>query len=306
MQPIWDLEKRRIERQRQFTQDLDPDDQRNSRSVESEGLRRNRRAELLDRRRRVRAPDENDIHETNLSEQDILAVLSQPEQVISIEQLNQIRKMLSGKVINSPEQLIKYNVIHSLSTFLDNNDPNNIEQALWCLSNIAATDGENTKAVAYSDAFAKILLLMEHPNEQISQQAIWCIANISGESQDLLQYCDQHGVGQKAVDIIKLYIKPHEHPQHSRLDQKSSSTSAKYKNALKKKPCPAVAHSVFLLSNLVRRKIKDVSSKADYALVALCNVLATTDFENENEYEIIQDCVEALNGIGAERDQSAQ
>ncbi|KAA6403652.1 MAG: hypothetical protein EZS28_000827 [Streblomastix strix] len=114
----------------------------------------------------------------------------------------------------------------------DNDDPNNVESA-----------------IAYSDAFEKILALLEHTNEQISHQAIWCIGNICGDSVELAQFCDQHEVGQKAVHILEQFIIPHESPYHHSIQ---NSTNAKFRNIQKIKPCLVVKYSVFLLRNIVR------------------------------------------------------
>ncbi|KAA6393974.1 MAG: hypothetical protein EZS28_010501 [Streblomastix strix] len=225
---------------------------------------------------------------------------------LSVEQLMHLRHMLSVSKSINPEILINHNIIHFLSQFLDHKDQNIIIDALWCLSNITALQKEYAKAVAYSDAFPKIIILVDSSNNYIIDHALLCLANISGYSKELRKLCIEQGVGQKAVLILETHMSPHE-CIYVNMPKPSGDISSNQKIAQKKNQiCPILCQAAFLIRNILINNTKNNTSENDYALLPICKALTQIDLKNENEHEIANYLIEALNYIEACRPNVAQ
>lgn len=101
-----------------------------------------------------------------------------------------IRKLLSKEDKVPAESIIEKGGLLTLATLLDSDNPNIQFEALWALTNIAATE-HTAKLATTADVpnevnlVPKILCLMKSKDIRIVEQAYWCIGNIAGDNSNL-------------------------------------------------------------------------------------------------------------------------
>ncbi|KAA6359329.1 MAG: putative importin alpha protein, partial [Streblomastix strix] len=223
-----DREKRRALRFKEAESSADAKELRNARENESVILRAEKRQQFLGKRRRFNTDDAHPtITEFNKNSFASLAAgLSYSDQNQQLSALVSLRKVTSQNEQQNDVQdlFVEFGLIENLSHLLDNNNTNIEEEALWCLTNVAAGSSQCVRAVAYSTAIEKIVAYVASPNPKLCSQALWCLANICADSDEIKEYVNQFGIYHQLEGLL------------SSLDQLSSNV---------------LGNAVFLLSNLI-------------------------------------------------------
>ncbi|TDH72177.1 hypothetical protein CCR75_006113 [Bremia lactucae] len=197
---------RRIaDRMQSFKKGIDTDENRRRREETTIQIRKTRREERLNQRRRMipmevrngashehsgtpisTAPDDpmRLIHGVNVSELPTIAAMIQSrdlmEQSIAVSKL---RGLLSLDVNPPIEEVINLGIVPLLVEFLrQHNRPEMQFEAAWALTNIASGTTEHTKVVIRHGAVELLCALLLSSNEDVCEQAIWALGNIAGDS----------------------------------------------------------------------------------------------------------------------------
>ncbi|KAA6394310.1 MAG: hypothetical protein EZS28_010162 [Streblomastix strix] len=183
---------------------------------------------------------------------------------------------------------LKLDIISILSRSLDSANKDIVEETLWTMSNMAAGQSYDTRAIAFSDAFEKIIKFMDSPEKKIAMQAIWCMSNICGDNVELLNFCLDKEIFPKALLILN--------------------------NSLNSKSEMLIRQSVFLITNLLRCNktlkqdmiIRGQSGKEQNLsdiVSPLCNAFQYFDVNSIRDFQTIRDIIQALGYLLIRNDQ---
>lgn len=181
-------------------------------------LRKNKREEVLAKRRNMAALTEssndgatNDfLHSAdNDGLQDILPGIIQKMLSNDLsEQLNgsiALRQLLS-KEDNPPiRQVLDSGILPRLIEFIGVNQPDQLQhEASWAITNLCSGSSEDTARVVNANILPPMVQLIDSNNIDVKEQAIWCISNIAGDSPEHRDMCVKIGVIAKLLDCFEL------------------------------------------------------------------------------------------------------
>ncbi|KAK2358353.1 importin subunit alpha-2 [Trifolium repens] len=147
-------------------------------------IRKNKREESLQKKRREGEPSQFPTVETkqieNLSA--MIAGVSSNDSVAQLEATIKFRTILSKG--NPPiEEVVQSGVVPRFVEFLVREDTPQLQfEAAWALTNIASGTSENTKIVIDHGAVPLFVALLSSPINEIRDQAVWALGNIAGDS----------------------------------------------------------------------------------------------------------------------------
>jgi len=173
-------------RKKEFKKGIDTDDLRRERGDEAYQIRKQKREEILSKRRHhVQTPqNSSDEQKNKYWNENIQNVYSNVPNVV-MEALSFIRKQMSFP--NPPiRELIKANVIPKIIEILSYTEyPSHQKEAAWILTNAVSGASEQTRYILDNtlliDYIGKCFQL---PNRSLKEECIWCIANIAGEGRE--------------------------------------------------------------------------------------------------------------------------
>ncbi|CAJ0955167.1 unnamed protein product, partial [Mesorhabditis belari] len=120
------------------------------------------------------------------------------------EAVQQIRKMLSTERNPPVDQLIASGVLPVLVKCLEKGFNVNIQfEAAWALTNIASGTSEQTAAVVDAGAIPLFLELLTSENVNVCEQAVWALGNIIGDGPHYRDYCIQLGLVPPLLSFIR-------------------------------------------------------------------------------------------------------
>ncbi|KAK6760102.1 hypothetical protein RB195_021567 [Necator americanus] len=174
---------------------------RNSRVDEAVTIRKDKREDLLSKRRNINAQDENVVrssaqmgpYDSNLLHQ-IVAMARSNDPNIKLGAVQQARKMLSSDRNPPIDDLISSDILPILVNCLVSDDVNLQFEAAWALTNIASGTSEQTQAVVNAGAVPLFLQLLSSGNMNVCEQAVWALGNIIGDGPHFRDYCLQLGI----------------------------------------------------------------------------------------------------------------
>ncbi|KAE8896580.1 Importin subunit alpha-1b [Phytophthora fragariae] len=191
------------ERMRSFKKGIDADETRRRREDTTVQIRKSRREERLNQRRRMipavadsamnveamQSPSSPDVPMRSLngvSVSDLPKIAAMIQSLDPMEQSNavsKLRRLLSLE--NNPpiQEVINLGVVPLLVEFLKQHDRPEVQfEAAWALTNIASGTTEHTEVVISCGAVELLCGLLLSPNEDVCEQAVWALGNISGDS----------------------------------------------------------------------------------------------------------------------------
>ncbi|KAH7476271.1 hypothetical protein KRP22_000111 [Phytophthora ramorum] len=190
------------ERMRSFKKGIDADETRRRREDTTVQIRKSRREERLNQRRRMipmqdhsamnmatpmqTNPDVtmrslNGVSVVDLPK--IAATIQSLDPVAQSNAVSKLRRLLSLE--NNPpiQEVINLGVVPLLVEFLRQHDRPEMQfEAAWALTNIASGTTEHTEVVISCGAVELLCGLLLSPNEDVCEQAVWALGNISGDS----------------------------------------------------------------------------------------------------------------------------
>ncbi|KAG3116381.1 Importin subunit alpha-1b [Phytophthora idaei] len=193
------------DRMRSFKKGIDADETRRRREDTTIQIRKNRREERLNQRRRMipmeqssvismetamqttsTSPDEPMRSLNGVSVSDLPKIAAMIQSLDPMEQSNavsKLRRLLSLETNPPIEEVINLGVVPLLVEFLKQHDRPEMQfEAAWALTNIASGTTEHTEVVISCGAVELLCTLLLSPNEDVCEQAVWALGNISGDS----------------------------------------------------------------------------------------------------------------------------
>jgi hypothetical protein len=182
---------------------LDAKELRRRREENSIQLRKQKRDDVLSKRRTlgpINSRDEmdDDGDEANsmrsdgaevddqqfLLTRDMIDGLMQDENLpLLIESAQKIRKLLSREPQPPFDDVIQNNLVPRLAHLLEfNEDPLIQFEVAWILTNICSGTTEQTRVVVESGALPRLVALMNSPDTRVCEQAVWALGNIVGDN----------------------------------------------------------------------------------------------------------------------------
>uniref|UniRef100_A0AAV1T9B0 Importin subunit alpha n=1 Tax=Peronospora matthiolae TaxID=2874970 RepID=A0AAV1T9B0_9STRA len=190
------------ERMRSFKKGIDVDDSRRRREDTTVRIRKNRREERLNQRRRMIATAHSPVltqdasmprastcskgstNTVNVSElPKIAAMIQSLDQIEASSAVCKLRRLLALEHEPPIQQVINLGVVPLLVDFLRRHDRPEMQfEAAWALTNIASGTTEHTAEVIRCGAVELLCGLLLSPNEDVCEQAVWALGNIAGDS----------------------------------------------------------------------------------------------------------------------------
>ncbi|WKY15203.1 hypothetical protein Q1695_000585 [Nippostrongylus brasiliensis] len=184
---------------------------KSSRVDEAVTIRKDKREDLLSKRRNINVPDENHAwtstqkgpFDSNLLHQIVMMARSD-DPATKLGAVQQARKMLSSDRNPPIDDLISSDILPILVNCLVSDDVNLQFEAAWALTNIASGTSEQTQAVVNAGAVPLFLELLSSGNMNVCEQAVWALGNIIGDGPHFRDYC----LGLGILPLLLNFITP--------------------------------------------------------------------------------------------------
>uniref|UniRef100_A0A7S0QX25 Importin subunit alpha n=2 Tax=Pyramimonas obovata TaxID=1411642 RepID=A0A7S0QX25_9CHLO len=186
---------RQNDRAKTFKKLQSDDDARRKRGEHLVEIRKNKRAEELQKKRREGAPEEEVADNTNLANTaatvqakleglpHLVTGVYSEDTKLQLEATTHFRKLLSIERSPPIEEVIKANVVPRFVQFLQRHDTPQLQfEAAWALTNIASGTSEHTRVVIDHGAVPIFVQLLSSSNDDVREQAVWALGNIAGDS----------------------------------------------------------------------------------------------------------------------------
>ncbi|KAJ6319020.1 hypothetical protein OIU76_014376, partial [Salix suchowensis] len=237
---------------------VDADEGRRRREDNMVEIRKNKREESLQKKRR----------EGLLVQQFPAAVLSSSNMENKLESLP---SMVAGvwsddsnlqleATTQFRKEVIQAGVVPRFVEFLVREDFHQLQfEAAWALTNIASGTSENTKVVIDHGAVPIFVKLLGSPSDDVREQAVWALGNVAGDSPKCRDLVLSHGA------LVPLLAQLNEHAKLSMLRNATWTLS----NFCRGKPQPSfeqVRPALPALERLVHSTDEEVLTDACWAL----------------------------------------
>ncbi|XP_058730650.1 importin subunit alpha-2-like [Vicia villosa] len=165
---------------------VDANDGRRRREDNMIEIRKNKREESLQKKRRegLQSQEQSPTLDKKLESLPSMVVgVCSDDRSAQLEATILFRKLLSIEQSPPIESVIQSGVVPRLVEFLAREDFPQLQfEAAWTLTNIASGTSENTKVVVDHGAVPAFVSLLRSPIDEVREQAAWALGNIAGDS----------------------------------------------------------------------------------------------------------------------------
>ena len=256
----------------------DADDLRRRRNEVSVELRKNKKDEMMSKRRNVGPEEEGPLSplsenkpaQPQLSIEEIQNGIQCQDPHKQLQATQAARKILSRERNPPIDVMINLGIMPRLVEFLSHfdNAPLQFESA-WALTNIASGTPDQTKAVVNSGAVPHFIKLLRSPDENVKEQAVWALGNIAGDGPAMRDFVINNGV----IPPLLALVSPQTPTPFLRNVTWTISNLCRNKNP--SPPFEVVRECLPVLAKLIEHVDKEVLADACWALSYL------TDGPNE-------------------------
>lgn len=192
----------------------DKDELRRRRNEVSVELRKNKKDDMLSKRRNV-ATDEEPLSPLQDQESKQAAALLSIEEIqngiLCGDPVRQFQATQSARKILSRERnppidvFINLGILPRLVEFLGRVEQPNLQfEAAWALTNIASGSSEQTKAVVEAGAVPHFINLIKSGEENVCEQAVWALGNIAGDGPNMRDFVINNGVVTPLLNLVNM------------------------------------------------------------------------------------------------------
>lgn len=201
---------------------LDAKELRRRREEDSIQLRKQKRDDVLSKKRTlapIDIPDEpsdmsdeimprhdkiDPFGEVTLSLDMIQGIMQNKDTNLILDSAQRIRRLLSKEPQPPFDEVINSGLIPRLVQLLDlDSEPMIQFEVAWILTNICSGTSEQTKVVADSGALPKLIRLIRSPEIRVCEQAVWALGNIVGDGAETRDLVISHGFVPELLPLVQ-------------------------------------------------------------------------------------------------------
>eukprot|EP00054_Salpingoeca_dolichothecata_P026299 m.187275 g.187275 ORF g.187275 m.187275 type:complete len:519 (+) comp25615_c3_seq1:192-1748(+) len=256
-----------------------PETRRRQRTEAGVQLRKDKRQEMIAKRRNVDEFQDSDNHVVDCDFPTLRDIVVQGSPEDQLEALKQLRCILAQDPNKPPiQEVIDVGLVPELVTFLNPQaDPQLQFEAAWILTNVSSGESSQTSVVVEAGAVKKFIkMLTDSADDQTKEQAAWALGNVAGDSSKNRDFVLDCGVVRNLNRLISETHSPS-------VLRNATWTLANLCRGKKPRPnFKMVSHFLPTLAHLLYNHDEDVLADACWALSYLC------DGDNERIYHVIE------------------